>query len=333
MKKILVLGGTQFIGRYLVEELSKNPEVEMTLFNRGKTGGDIFPAIARIIGDRGTDDVKKIAEGKWDFVIDLSCYFPDHLLSVLENLEVAPERYVFVSTCSVYDSANDQRRMRDEDSLLMKFDENQRNDASGESYGGRKVECERIMAASGFDHVVFRPALVYGPYDHTDRFYYWLYQVKKFDQVLYPDKGERVFSITYVGDLVEAIIKSLDRKPPSTVYNVISTTQVSIGKIIEAGRRQLGRVIELLNADPDFLKEEEISQWMDMPLWIDSDHFTFDNARVKEELGIQPRDFDQTVAETIAYYEGLQWPVPQYGITEERKRELMDLIRSNRTAP
>jgi 2'-hydroxyisoflavone reductase len=101
MKKILILGGTGFVGRILTEELIKagNPPV---LFNRGKRNAGIFPEIRKITGDRLTDDIKQIANESWDTVIDFSCMFPDNLDEITEMLNGKLSRYIFVSTASVY---------------------------------------------------------------------------------------------------------------------------------------------------------------------------------------------------------------------------------------
>ena len=104
---------------------------------------------------------------------------------------------------------------------------------SGRVYGGKKAECERILAKANIDYRILRPALVYGRFDHTDRFYYWLYQVKMNKTLLLPDNGNRLFSITYVDDLVESIVESLIIDSDSDIYNVISEPILSIEKIVK----------------------------------------------------------------------------------------------------
>ena len=77
MKSVLILGGTLFIGRCLVEKLVAEEDLEITLFNRGKTNPDLFPETQKIIGDRETSDIDQILERDWDFIIDISCYNPN----------------------------------------------------------------------------------------------------------------------------------------------------------------------------------------------------------------------------------------------------------------
>ena len=79
MKKLLILGGTNFIGRYLTERLLESSNYKITLFNRGCTNSHLFPEVKRIFGDRHTKDIRLLGNEKWDVVIDISCYFPNSL--------------------------------------------------------------------------------------------------------------------------------------------------------------------------------------------------------------------------------------------------------------
>ncbi|QQR88358.1 MAG: NAD-dependent epimerase/dehydratase family protein [Flavobacteriales bacterium] len=324
MKSALILGGTQFIGRNLVERMLGIEGFAITLFNRGRTGGELFPGVERIIGDRRTKEIERIASKDWDIVVDLSCYFPDDLKSTLRNLKGRPERYVFVSTCSVYEP-NDTHILRNEEARVLGCTRAEYADDSPATYGNRKAECERILAASGLDHVVFRPALVYGPYDPTDRLYYWLHQVKCKDELLLPDNGERKFSVTYVQDLVRAIVRSMEQPTRSKVYNTITVPETSIGEIVRVTSALLQRSVPVRNASPSFLKGHGVRPWLDMPLWIDGDHFTYSNQRIKDELGLVPTDRLESIRATLDHFDKRGWPQPGYGMSDGQRRELLGL--------
>lgn len=321
--KILVLGGTQFIGRNLVEALIKTDHA-ITLFNRGKTGADLYPNLPRITGDRQTSDIEKI-RGDWDVVIDLSCYFPYELESTLAQLDPARTKYIFVSSCSAYEP-NFGSTMHDENATLCSCTEEEAKLAQPETYGARKAECERILGSSGFSHSILRPALVYGKYDHTDRLYYWLHQVKLKDQLILPEGGAPRFSITYVKDLVAAIIKLAESDVTGT-FNAISESETSIGQIVKIASENLNRSPNRLTAEASFLKQQGISQWQDMPLWINGDHFTYSNEKWKAELGLEPTSMEDGIRETISFIS--DWPEPTYGMPEERRRELIKLLNSS----
>jgi len=101
--KILILGGTEFVGRQLVEDLSKDSSIELYLFNRGKTNADLFPKVQRIIGDRETKDIEQLRQHQWDYIIDFSSYFPQSLSNTLEVINQDVKKYIYISTISVYD--------------------------------------------------------------------------------------------------------------------------------------------------------------------------------------------------------------------------------------
>lgn len=327
MKKILVLGGTQFIGRNLVNRLIELGKYEITLFNRQRTGTDLFPKTCKIKGDRTTDDIQQIAAIDWDFVIDVSCYHPNDLKQTLACLNDNLERYIFISTCSVYDHETFQGELCNESAPILNCSKEQiDNREKYQFYGNKKAECERILAKAKVDYKILRPALVYGRFDHTDRFYYWLHQVKMKDVLLLPDNGKRLFSITYVDDLVDSIIATLTVETTENTFNVISETQLSIDKIVKTAQQLLHRNNTILTASPQFLHDNEISQWTTMPLWIDGDNFTYNNERLLNNLSVELVDFQTATADTIDYYNHLNWPQPKYGMSEEKRQLLINQL-------
>ena len=323
MKNVLILGGTHFIGRNLVEHFLLEPDYKLTLFNRQKTQSELFPKVDKIKGDRETDDVKNLKNQTWDFVIDLSCYFPQALLNVLENLTVK-EKYIFISTCSVYDNTVNKSIGRNESAATLPCSHEEGTNSEPASYGNRKAECERILRKSGLPFVILRPALVFGKYDTTDRFYYWLHQVKEKETLLLPENGERLFSVTYVKDLITTIHTCMKGEFNNMIINVITKPKTSIIEIVELAQLNLGRTNKALLASADFLDENNISQWVDMPLWIHGDFFTYSNEKL-QVLGIAPTPMKRALAETIDYYKDLNWPTPKYGIVESKR---IALIRS-----
>lgn len=328
MKQILILGGTNFIGRNLVEKLLELKEFELTLFNRQVTHTGLFPKLHKIKGDRNTADIDQIADKKWDYVIDLSCYFPNSLKQVLEAVK-SVEKYVFVSTCSVYDNEHNQTLLRNEEADILNCNARQATDESPASYGNRKAECERILKTSGIPHVIFRPALVFGQYDPTDRMYYWLHQEKTKDLLLLPEKGKRVFSTTYVFDLVEAIIQSIKNENSKGVFNVVTHPKTSIDQITTLAGKHLNKEFSIIDAPADFLIENEISQWTDIPLWLKADYFTYSNQKMVDRLNVTPTPFEIALGETIAYYNSLNWPEPKFGMSEAKRSALINQLNSN----
>ncbi len=323
MKKLLILGGTQFIGRNLIERIIEMEELDITLFNRQETLANLFPEIKKIKGDRNTNDISRISKENWDFIIDISCYYPDSLHNTLKYLNNGIRKYIFISTCSVYDNDRNKNYLNDEKAKLKKCNVNQRQDRNSDTYANRKAECERILKSSGVNYLILRPSLVYGKYDYTDRFYYWLYQIKHHKVLLLPDNGESKFSLTYVSDLVGSIVEVLFSNIENNIYNVVSYPIISIGKIVECTMEVLNSKNELVNAKSDFLKSNEVNQWFNMPLWLDGDFFTFSNQKYKNDFQLELTEFKKSIKETINYYESLGWPKPTYGMTEKVRTRLL----------
>lgn len=321
MDKILIIGGTNFIGRNLIEKLSSTKNYDLTIFNRGITNPELFPNIKRIIGDRNSNNVKLIHQTKWDYIIDLSCYFPQSLIDILSELSPNLKKYIFISTCSVYEDA--KVNFGNENALLKTCDEAQFSDQSRNSYGNRKAECERILHASNVNFTVLRPDLVYGKYDPTDRFYYWLHQAKKYDNILVPNHGKPLFSLTYVTDLVTAIEKMIVEKSDRESYNITTMTEASIQKILAITLEETGNKPTFINASSHYLKANKIGEWTDMPVWIDSEYSVFDNKKIIDNYQLKFTEFKTSVKETIAYYNSLNWPIPNYGIDREKQLRLI----------
>lgn len=331
MKKLLLFGGSQFIGRHLLEELltaEHRNRFDITLFNRQRTNTHLFPELHKIKGDRETDNIRRIAAEHWDYVIDLSSYYPNSLASLFRHLDKRLKRYVYISTVSVYDMQTDTSGLREEDGLLLNCSKAERTDTSPKTYGKRKAACEAMIRSAGIPHIILRPGVVYGNYDYTDRFYYWLYQVRKNDTLLMPEAGRRTLSLTYVGDLVECIIRSLEFEGEATVFNAISQPEISIGEIVETAADIMGRSPQIADAPADFLHENEVKRWADLPLWLDMDHYTYGNRRMKEILKVRPTDFRDNVSRMIDYFEASGWHEPTAGMPEETRRQLLEKLQS-----
>jgi nucleoside-diphosphate-sugar epimerase len=156
--------------------------------------------------------------------------------------------------------------------------------------------------------------------------YYWLYQVKHNDELMLPDYGKRTFSSTYVEDLVETIISALNSNISCETYNVISTPKTSIKQLVSAASELLNKNLVEVNATAHFLETHQIQEWTDLPLWLNSDYYTYSNQKLIEHLAFEPTPFKQSILDTIRYFSGLNWPVPTYGIDDNRSRELLSLL-------
>jgi len=324
MKKILILGGTKFIGRNLVERLLKDPQNKLTLFNRGITNPTLFANIQKIIGDRYEPNLGSLIHGKWDYIIDFSCYFPIGLEYVLNALSHLPKKYIFISTCSVF---QEEAALQNETVEIHQGEAKDWIDKSNASYGKRKARCEAILENYDINFTILRPTLVYGRYDHTDRFYYWLHQVKHYQEIIMPNHGHQKFSLSYVDDLVETICLAIDDQVDRNVYNAISKVETSLSEIVEIASEIINKTPSLVNIDSVDLAHHKISEWYDMPLWIDTDEDTYDNNKVLRKYQQRITPYKESISKTIKFYDKLNWPIPQYGIERAKQLALLTYVK------
>lgn len=325
MKTVLIFGGTNFIGRVLVEKLQQHTEYEITLFNRGKRNAGIFPNLPQIHGDREGDSYELIADQYWDYIIDCSGYYPLTFNKLLHALEGKVGRYIFVSTISVFDFGDIIGRSIDETEPILSCSEEQKTSALPDAYGEKKAEMERIlMQHEWLDKIILRPSLVYGKYDFTDRFYYWLWRAKFADKIMLPDDGKESVSITYVDDLTDLMIASLSIAKHNTTYNAI-THHVTFKELVHTCCNDLGTRPELVSVSGEKLMAQHVKPWQDIALWLNG-NLTISNKKALNDYGIRFTSFADSVKSTIAYYESLGWPACKYGLKPEREQELIGSI-------
>ncbi|MEM9819840.1 MAG: NAD-dependent epimerase/dehydratase family protein, partial [Bacteroidota bacterium] len=289
MKQILIIGGTLFVGRVLVEKLLKIPGYELTLFNRGRSNTHLFPRVKRIVGDRYVQtDLDKMAQQDWDVVIDISSYYPLPLEYQMDQLKGRVGRYIYVSTASVYDSASSTEALLSESTPLVACPEELKTDDKGSSYSARKAECERvILKCDDLDKVILRPGLIVGPHDYTDRLYYWIYRVQKRFAILLPDGGRHLLAYTDVDDFAQMMIQCIDIDHQHDVYNATSYLS-SVGAFVAECKKQMNKRPNLVDADVEFLDEAGIKFWSNLPLWINKDVLTVDSSRLIKEFRFTP---------------------------------------------
>jgi 2'-hydroxyisoflavone reductase len=326
MKKILILGGTGFVGRILTEELLKTDN-SITLFNRGKTNPGIFPQAVYIKGDRNTDDLLQVVNMEWDTVIDFTGFYPDNVEMIADLLEGKVGRYIFISTGNVYSMETMEKINGPIDESVdteLCTPEQRMNKDPMNFYGNKKAECERILLALDWlDVIIFRPSLIFGRYDPTDRFYYWLYRAKNNQRILMPEEGKSLFTNTYSEDFAKIIQEAIFLENHRKVYNASTHQPVSIKEFLQATFSLLDTSPEIINASLQFLDKYNIQQWQDLPMWISGFDMQFDNKRLREDFSTKLSSFEVSVEKTIEYYASEGWKIPRYGLSLEKETELI----------
>jgi len=326
MKKVLIIGGTGFVGRMVTETLSKDSNYDVTLFNRGKRNPDIFPDVKHIEGDRLTDDIQRLKGMKFDCVIDFAGMYPTNIDNTLEVFKGNIGRYIFISTCSVYDF----EKMESLDGPI-KVDfpvygctEEQRDNKDLQFYGHNKAECERVILSKDWlDAIIFRPALICGRYDPTDRFYCWLYRAKTQNKILMPESSDALTQVTFAPDFAHLIIKAIETDSHRKIYNAVTHEPVSIFDTVNTCTKLLGTNPEIVVKSDEFFEQNNLQPWMDIAMWVGKMDFTFDMKNAHEDFKPEFHSFEDSVKDTIPFYEEKGWPVPQYGLSIEKEKELL----------
>jgi 2'-hydroxyisoflavone reductase len=319
--RILVLGGTQFVGRHAVEAaLARGHEV--TLFNRGRTRPELFPEVERLHGDR-EGDLSAIEGRPFDAVVDTSGYLPDVVARTLDALGDVGH-YTFVSTMSVY---RPDQRTAGEQGELETLPAPGEEPEGAQLYGANKALCEQEVLARFPDAFVPRPGLIVGPWDPTGRFTYWPARIAAGGRVLAPEPRTQSVQVVDGRDLAAWIVAAAERGLAGT-FNTVSRP-FTLEHALETCRTVAEADAELVWVDGSFLLEREVGPWMELPLWIGDDPNDADLLRAPVErafaAGLETRPLADTVADTLAWVRAGDAPIePPAGLDREKERRLLD---------
>ncbi|GHO45355.1 NAD-dependent epimerase/dehydratase family protein [Ktedonospora formicarum] len=322
--KLLLLGGTAFLGRHIVESaLARGHEV--TIFHRGKTRPGLFPQVEEILGDREHD--LHLLEGRhWDAVIDTSGYVPRIVRASAELLAGAAEHYTFISTINAY--GDFKEKGIDETYPLATLEDESIEEVTGESYGPLKVLCEReVERAFPGKTLIIRPGLIVGPWDGSNRFTYWPYRLAHGGEVLAPDHQDMPLEWIDVRDLADWAVRLSEARVTGAFNGIGPEQPVPLGQVLERIRVAVGGTASLTWVAEDFIEKHEITPWMELPLWIpgeDGDVFcTVKNTKAVES-GLTYRSLEETARDTLAWIREQQ-DEGQLGKTlaPEREREVL----------
>lgn len=329
--RILIIGGTRFLGRHLVEAALEHSH-EVTLFNRGKSNPDLFPQLETILGDR-EQDVNKLGEAGriWDAVIDVAGYLPRIVRLSAEVLKENVARYVFISTISVYE--NFRKIGVNESDPVGKLQDTTVEEINGETYGPLKALCEQVVQEVYEERaLIVRPGLIVGPHDPTDRFTYWPVRVARGGEVLAPQKPEAPIQVIDVRDLAAFIIK-LIQDNASGVYNATGPDyELTIGKLLDVSKQISGSDANFKWASVESLSQHKVEPWSDMPTWVPDDEEGAGFSRIDIsraiEAGLRFRPLEETVRDTLEWARTRpadhEW---RAGLTAEREAQVLAALK------
>jgi 2'-hydroxyisoflavone reductase len=326
--RILILGGTLFVGRHLVEgALARGDEV--TLFNRGQTKPDLFPHVEHLRGDRA-GDLAALRGRTWDVVIDPSARVPRWVRMTGELLADAVEHYTFISSGSVY--ADTSRPGVDESGPVHTIaDETVEEIRDPETYGALKVLCERTAEELMPGRVLtVRAGLIVGPYDPTGRFTYWPHRFARGGDVLAPEPRDQPVQFVHARDLADWILDMAERREHGVLNATGPAERLTLEELLEHCVEVTESDARLVWADESFLVDRGVEPWSDLPLWLapgrnpeEASFLTMDVSRART-AGLRFRPLRDTILETLADAE----PTADAGLPPEREAEILETWRA-----
>ncbi len=341
--KLLIIGGTIFLGRYLTEAaLGRGHNV--TLFNRGTNNSTLWPEVDKIKGDRNKD-LDKLKGRKWDAVIDTCGYHPYSVKASAEVLADIVSHYTYISSISVYQHFREMDTLEDspvrtitEDQIKQSAKFPTGNRATAETYksfyGGLKAVCEKtveqIMPGKTF---IPRPGLIVGPYDYSGRLGYWIKRINEGGDVLVPDQPEqRRIRFIDCRDLSEWIIKMVESNTTGIYNTTGAEDHMNIQTFYTKCNQICGGNAKWVYATDDFLLRSNVDPWNDLPFWIplnekDSDLFGVSNVKAIQK-GLTFRSLSTTIQDTLTWIKdkpgAVEW---ETGLPRDRELELIKQLK------
>jgi 2'-hydroxyisoflavone reductase len=332
--RLLVLGGTVFLGRHLVAAGQARGH-ELTLFNRGLSDPAPIAGIEQIHGDR-EHDLSRLAGRDWDAVIDTSGYVPRVVGASARALASAVDRYVFVSSISAYGTFPETGV---DETAPTAPDPPAGTEDVLEHYAGLKAACERVVEeVLPGRALVIRPGLIVGPHDPTERFTYWVRRLAAGGRVLAPRAPGQPVQLIDARDLAQWIVRMVEAGATGVFNATGPATRLTFGPMLERIAVATGSRSELVWIEERRLAEAGVKPWDELPLWLDLDRNPdfrgFLAADVSRALaaGLSFRPLEETARDTLAWtHERAAPPArpagelrpPPAGLSPEREADLL----------
>ncbi len=297
---LLIIGGTTFVGPALVAEALASGH-QATLFNRGLSSPEPLAGVELIKGDRETD-LHRLAGRRWDVVIDTCGYIPRLVELSTEALKGTVGHYTFISTLSVYPlngAAN-----RDESAKLLTLDDHSAEEVTDETYGPLKVLCEaQVQAAFPGCNLIIRPGLIVGSRDPTNRFTYWVTRAARGGPAIAPP-ADQPLQFVDARDLAAFTLRRIEQRA-SGIYNVTGpAARLTFGELLPLVKQALGSDVQWQHASDDFLRENDVGEFMELPLWVNralAESFMTFNIDKAMGAGLRFRPIAGTIRDTYEW--------------------------------
>ncbi len=310
--KLLILGGTQFVGRHLTEHaLARHYDV--TLFNRGQHNTDLFPEVEKLRGNRN-GEIDSLKGRTWDAVIDVSGYVPRQVHDSAFLLADTVEHYTFISSISAY--AEPLRPGADESAPVATLPPALAGTEAlnGGTYGPFKALCEQAAEVAMPGRVLnLRAGLIVGPYDLTDRFSFWVsrFADPEHNAVVVPAELDQPIQLIDGRDLAQWTLDMVAQRKTG-IYNTVGPAKpLTFGEMLEVCRTVAGQTGTMRKVPGDALVAGGARRWVDLPFWLTGEDVALAQLSNRKALaeGLTFRPFRQIVEDAVAWRKTVDSPL------------------------
>jgi nucleoside-diphosphate-sugar epimerase len=324
--KVLLLGGTRFLGRHLVEH-ARAAGHELTLFHRGLPHCTEFPEVLHVHGDR-TQDLDRLNGRTWDAVIDTSGYLPRVVRASAARLASRAGHYTFVSSISVY---NTFRPGMTEHEDVARLSDPATEEITGDTYGALKALCEQeVEAAFPGRALHVRAGLIVGPWDYTDRFTYWVRRLSTGGEILVPEPPSRPVQLIHAGDLAAWMLRMAEPGRAGVYHATSPHDPWTFEDVLKACRDVSGSKATWSWAPESFFQDEQVAFWQELPLCTPAPDHAVCQVSVAKAVrdGLTWRPLQVTARETLAW-DAVRPPgtLLKAGLTPARELALLETWR------
>lgn len=327
--RLLVIGGTVFLGRHIVS-LALAAGHEVTTLNRGTYNLDEQANVEKLVANR-EGDLGILSGRTFDVVVDTCGYRPETVRRSIDALAGSVGTYVFISTVSVY---ADFSAIGINEEHPIKYT----NAGEEGDYGSLKADCEAVVnELLPQQSLIIRPGLIVGPYDPTDRFTYWPARFARGGQILVPDRLDRAVQFIDVRDLASFILKVAQAQARGIYIATGPDKRLSLGDLFDACEVIARTSCELVRVEELVLEKAGIAPWTELPLWIPASMKNFagmmrlDRSKAVE-AGLKCRRVEDTIADTLKWDQTRDASAPRAaGLSPEREAGLLRQPKLNLT--
>ena len=330
--RLLVIGGTSFVGRTVVEDALLRGH-QVTTFNRGLTGKDA-DGVETLRGDRSTDGgLQQLADRAFDAVIDPSGQVPVHVLRTARALAESAPFYAFVSTTAVYRSWN-TAGVDEQAATWPGVADEDGDPADLAKLGVRKRGCELAVEQTyGPDAcMIARAGLIVGPHDNVGQLPWWLTRIARGGRVLAPGDPARGLQLIDVRDLSTFLLDQVQAHAGG-VHNIVpDAPNTTMGRLVDHCMQVTGSNAEPVWMDEGFLFSQGVAPWSELPLWLpdgpETAGFWAVSGAGAKTAGLRTRPFGESVRDTWAWLRsgGEVQPAPgvvPFGLSHEKEQRVL----------